>query len=69
LAYYFAVRANVTPPAMAAFAGASVAGAPMMQTGVTASKLALTSFLVPYLFVYGPSLLMTGQWARSCGPA
>ena len=61
-AYYFAVLANVTPPvAMAAFAGASVAGAPMMRTGVTASKLALTGFLVPYLFVYGPSLLMTGS--------
>lgn len=60
-AYYFAVLANVTPPvAMAAFAGASVAGAPMMRTGVTASKLALTGFMVPYLFVYGPSLLMTG---------
>lgn len=60
-AYYFAVLANVTPPvAMAAYAGASVAGASMMRTGVTASKLALTGFLVPYLFVYGPSLLMTG---------
>jgi len=60
-AYYFAVLANVTPPvAMAAFAGASVAGAAMMRTAVTASKLALTGFLVPYLFVFGPSLLMTG---------
>lgn len=59
--YYFAVLANVTPPvAMAAFAGASVAGASMMRTSVTASKLALTGFLVPYLFVYGPSLLMQG---------
>jgi len=63
-AYYFAVLANVTPPvAMAAFAGASVARAPMMRTAVTASKLALTGFLVPYLFVYGPSLLMTGNAA------
>lgn len=60
-AYYFAVLANVTPPVcMAAYAAASVAGAPMLRTGVTASKLALTGFLVPYMFVYGPALLLKG---------
>lgn len=61
-AYYFAVLANVTPPVcMAAYAAASVANAPMLRTGVSASKLALTGFLVPFMFVYGPALLLKGE--------
>ncbi len=61
-AFYFAVLSNVTPPvAMAAYAGAGIAGAPMMRTGVTASKVAFTGFLVPFLFVYGPALLLQGS--------
>ena len=61
-AFYFAVLSNVTPPvAMAAYAGAGIAGAPMMRTGVTASKIAFTGFLVPFLFVYGPALLLQGS--------
>jgi TRAP-type uncharacterized transport system fused permease subunit len=58
-AFYFAVLSNVTPPvAMAAYAGASVARAPMMLTGVLSSRVAATGFLVPFLFVYGPALLL-----------
>ena len=61
-AFYFAVLSNVTPPvAMAAYAGASISGGPMMRTGVIASKLASTGFLVPFLFVYGPPLLLKGS--------
>jgi len=61
-AFYFAVLSNVTPPvAMAAYAGASIAGSPMFRTGVIASKLAFTGFLIPFLFVYGPPLLLKGS--------
>ncbi|MBI3126489.1 MAG: TRAP transporter permease [Candidatus Tectomicrobia bacterium] len=61
-AFYFAVLSNVTPPvAMAAYAGASIAGSPMLRTGVIASKLAFTGFLIPFLFVYGPPLLLKGS--------
>ena len=61
-AFYFAVLSNVTPPvAMAAYAAASVARAPMMLTGVLSSRVAATGFLVPFLFVYGPALLLKGS--------
>ncbi|MEK6709676.1 MAG: TRAP transporter permease [Nitrospinota bacterium] len=61
-AVYFAVMSNVTPPvAMAAYAGASIAEASMMRTGVTATKLALTGFIIPFMFVYGPPLLLKGE--------
>lgn len=61
-AVYYAVLSNVTPPvAMAAYAGASIAEAPMMRTGVTATKLALTGFVIPFMFVYGPALLLRGE--------
>ena len=61
-AFYFAVLSNVPPPvAMAAYAAASIAGSPMLRTGMIASKLAFTGFLVPFLFVYGPALLLKGS--------
>lgn len=61
-AVYFAVLSNVTPPvAMAAYAGASIADASMMRTGLIATKLALTGFIIPYMFVYGPPLLLKGE--------
>jgi len=59
--FYFACISMITPPvAMAAYAGAQIAGAGMMRTGVVATKLALTSFIVPYMFVLEPALLMRG---------
>jgi TRAP-type uncharacterized transport system fused permease subunit len=60
-AYYFAVLANVTPPvSLAAYAGASIAKAPMVRTGLAASKISLAGFIIPYMFVFGPSLLLQG---------
>lgn len=56
--FYFGVLADVTPPvALAAYAGAGIAGAPPMQTGFTAFRLSLGKALVPFMFVYAPSLL------------
>lgn len=61
--FYFGIISAVTPPvALAAYAGASLAGAPMSQTGFTAWRLALAGFILPYMFVYGPELLMIGRW-------
>jgi TRAP transporter 4TM/12TM fusion protein len=65
--FYFAVISAVTPPvALAAFAAASIARAPMWPTGIQATKLSIAGFIVPYMFVYGPPLLL-GQapWAES----
>lgn len=58
-AFYFGVIADVTPPvALAAMAGAGIARANPFKTGVTASKLAIAAFLVPYAFVLSPELLI-----------
>lgn len=58
-AFYFGIIADVTPPvALAAFAGAGIAKSDPLKTGVQASKLAIAAFLVPYIFVLSPALLM-----------
>lgn len=57
--FYFGILADITPPvALAAFAGAAVARANPMQTGINATKLGIAAFVVPYIFVYSPSLLL-----------
>ncbi len=57
--FYFGIVADITPPvALAAFAGAAIAKANPFKTGVIATKLAIAAFLVPYIFVYSPSLLL-----------
>lgn len=61
-AFYYATLSAITPPvALAAYAGASIAKAPPMRTGLVAFKLGLTGFVVPFMFVYGPQLLMIGS--------
>lgn len=58
-AFYFGIIADVTPPvALAAFTGAGIARSDPLKTGVQASKLAIAAFLVPYIFVMSPALLM-----------
>lgn len=57
--FYFGIIADVTPPvALAAYAGAGISGGNPMKTGVNASKLAVAAFVIPYIFVLSPSLLM-----------
>ncbi|MCL6231725.1 MULTISPECIES: TRAP transporter permease [Acinetobacter] len=57
--FYFGLFANITPPvALAAFAGAGIAGGDPMRTGFQALKLSLAGFIVPFLFVYNPAMLM-----------
>lgn len=58
-AFYFGIIADVTPPvALAAFAGAGIAKGNPMRTGVNATRLAIAAFLVPYIFVYNPQMLL-----------
>ncbi|MEG1913786.1 MAG: TRAP transporter permease [Acidaminococcaceae bacterium] len=58
-AFYFGIVADVTPPvALAAYAGAGISGANPMRTGVVAAKLAIAAFIVPYIFVLSPEILM-----------
>jgi len=57
--FYFGIFANVTPPvALAAFAGAGIAGGDPMRTGFQALKLSIAGFLIPFIFIYEPALLM-----------
>jgi len=61
-AFYFGVISNITPPvALAAFAASSISGAPPMQTGFRAFKFGIASYIIPFMFVYGPSMLMIGS--------
>ena len=58
-AFYFGIIADVTPPvALAALAGAAIAKAKPMRTAVNATKLAIGAFIIPYMFVFNPQLLM-----------
>lgn len=60
--FYYGVLADVTPPvAIAAYAGASMAGADPFKTGNTAFRLALGKALVPFVFVFSPSLLIVAK--------
>ena len=61
--FYYAVMSAITPPvALAAYAGAAVAGSDPMRTSVAAFKIGLAAFIVPFMFFYSPSLLMVGEW-------
>jgi TRAP-type uncharacterized transport system fused permease subunit len=56
---YFGVVADITPPvALAAYAGAGIAGANSMKTGLQAVKLALAAFIVPYIFAMDSHLIL-----------
>jgi TRAP transporter 4TM/12TM fusion protein len=60
--FYFGCISNVTPPvSLAAYAASGIAGSPPLQTAWTAMILAFAGFLVPFMFVYGPSLLLAGS--------
>ncbi len=69
--FYFGIVADITPPvALAAYAGAAIAKANPMKTGINATKLAIAAFIVPYIFAYSPACCLTtspagGRWCRS----
>ena len=60
--FYFGIVADLTPPvALAAYAGAAIAQANPMKTAVTATKLAIGAFVVPYVFALNPAMLFIGD--------
>ena len=57
--FYFGIIADITPPvALAAMAGSAIAGSEPFKTGVTASRIAIGAFIVPYIFLLNPAMLM-----------
>jgi TRAP transporter 4TM/12TM fusion protein len=63
-AFYFAILSAITPPvALAVFAAAGLAKADLWKSGWEAVRVAAPAYIVPFMFVYEPSLLMIGHWA------
>ena len=61
--FYFGTIAGITPPmAPDAFVAAGIADSPMMKTALTACRLAIVIFILPYIFVYNNALLMIGNF-------
>ncbi len=57
--FYYGIVADITPPvALAAYAGAAIAKGKPMQTGITATRLAIGAFIIPFVFAVSPALLL-----------
>jgi TRAP transporter 4TM/12TM fusion protein len=62
-AFYFAVLSAITPPvALAVYAAAGLAKSDLWASGWAAVKIGAPGFIVPFMFVYEPALLMIGDW-------
>ena len=62
-AFYFAILSAITPPvALAVFAAAGLARTNMWLAGWESMRVAAPAYIVPFMFVYEPSLLMMGDW-------
>jgi len=65
--FYYGVLADITPPvALAAYAAAGMAGSDPFKTGNTAFRLGIAKALVPFVFVFSPSLILVAKgftWA------
>src|SRR5215212_1550393 len=62
-AFYFAILSAITPPvALAVYAAAGLAKSDLWATGWAAMKIGAAGFIVPFMFVYEPALLMIGDW-------
>ena len=60
--FYFGIVADITPPvALAAYAGSAIAKGNPMKTGITATRLAIAAFIIPFIFAYSPSILFIGE--------
>ena len=60
--FYFAILSAITPPvAMAVYAANALAGGKVWESSVKAVKLGVTGFIIPFLFVYEPAILLQGD--------
>lgn len=63
--FYFACLSAFTPPvALAAYAAAGIADAKPMQVAMTAVKVGVVAFIIPYVFIYGPAILLDGSFSE-----
>lgn len=60
--FYYAILSVITPPVcIASYSGAAIAEASAMKTGFISVKLGIVAFIIPFMFVYEPSLLLMGD--------
>lgn len=60
--FYFGIMAQITPPVcLASFTAAGIAGANAWKTGWTGASYALVAFLIPFIFIYDPGILLIGS--------
>ena len=65
-AFYFAILSAITPPvALAVFAAAGLAKSDLWATGWQAMRIAAATYIVPFMFIYEPSLMLIGDWFES----
>ena len=63
--FYYGIMAQITPPVcVASYTAAGIAGADAMKTGLKGFTFAMVGFLVPFVFVYNPPLLLKGEWSE-----
>lgn len=61
--FYFACLSALTPPvALASFAAAAIANAKTWDVGIQGMRFALAGFIIPYMFVIGPAMVLVGTW-------
>ena len=61
--FYYGIMAQITPPVcVASYTAAGIADADAMKTGIRGMLFALVGFLVPFVFVYNPAVLLQGAW-------
>ncbi len=59
---YYAILSEITPPVcLSAYAGASIAKASAMETGWRAFRLGIVAYIIPFMFIFQPSLLLIGD--------
>jgi TRAP transporter 4TM/12TM fusion protein len=64
-AFYFAVLSAITPPvALAVYAAAGIAKADLWKSGWAAVKIGAAGFIVPFMLIYEPAILMIGTWPQ-----
>jgi TRAP transporter 4TM/12TM fusion protein len=65
-AFYFAILSAITPPvALAVYAAAGLARTDIWKTGWEAVRLAAPAYIIPFMFIYEPSLMLIGDWTTS----
>jgi TRAP transporter 4TM/12TM fusion protein len=61
--FYFGAISDMTPPlAVSAYVAAGIAGSDPLKTTLTASRLGIAGYIVPFMFIYTPALLFKGPW-------